>query len=61
MAFGTGDRPPAKFRKGDPQLRADPRITQRSETGISPNGAFHKPYGASRVLADVTRLNYIVG
>ncbi len=36
-------------------------IAQRSESGISPNGAFDKPYGASRVLADVTSLNYIVG
>lgn len=36
-------------------------IRNRSEFGISPNGAFDKPYGASRVLSDVTSLNYIVG
>ncbi len=36
-------------------------ISQHSESGISPNGAFDKPYGASRVLADVTSLNYIAG
>ncbi len=36
-------------------------IRQRSEFGISPNGAFDKPYGASRVLKDVTSLKYIEG
>jgi len=36
-------------------------IRQRSEFGISPNGAFDKPYGASQVLKDVTSLNYIEG
>ncbi len=36
-------------------------IRQRSEFGIVPNGAFDVPYGASRVLSDVTSLNYIVG
>ena len=30
-----------------------------SEFGISPNGAFDTPYGATKVLADVTSLNYI--
>jgi rubrerythrin len=34
-------------------------IRQRSEFGITPNGAFDKAYGASRVLKDVTSLNYI--
>lgn len=36
-------------------------IRQRSEFGISPNGAFDVPYGASRVLKDVTSLRYIQG
>lgn len=36
-------------------------IRQRSEFGISPNGAFDKPYGAARVLSDVTSLHYIQG
>ena len=34
-------------------------IRQRSDFGITPNGAFDKPYGATRVLNDVTSLNYI--
>jgi rubrerythrin len=34
-------------------------IRQRSEFGIAPNGAFDKPYGATRVLNDVTSLQYI--
>lgn len=34
-------------------------IRNRSKFGISPNGAFDKPYGASRVLTDVTSLHYI--
>ena len=34
-------------------------IRQRSEFGITPNGAFDKPYGASRVLKDVTSLHYL--
>jgi rubrerythrin len=34
-------------------------IRHRSEFGISPNGAFDTPYGASRVLGDVTSLHYI--
>lgn len=34
-------------------------IRQRSEFGITPNGAFDKPYGASKVLNDVTSLHYI--
>jgi rubrerythrin len=36
-------------------------IRQRSEFGISPSGAFDKPYGASRVLKDVSSLHYIKG
>ena len=34
-------------------------IRNGSEFGISPNGAFDTPYGATKVLADVTSLNYI--
>ena len=36
-------------------------IRNRSDFGITPNGAFDKPYGASQVLKDVTSLHYIVG
>ena len=36
-------------------------LRQRSEFGITPNGAFDKPYGAKRVLKDVTSLHYIQG
>jgi rubrerythrin len=36
-------------------------IRAGTEAGISPNGAFDKPYGASKVLKDVTSLKYIVG
>lgn len=35
-------------------------IRNASQYGIAPNGAFDKPYGASRVFKDVTSLNYIV-
>ncbi|MGH2893587.1 MAG: ferritin-like domain-containing protein [Solirubrobacteraceae bacterium] len=34
-------------------------IRNQSDFGITPNGAFDKPYGASKVLKDVTGLNYI--
>lgn len=34
-------------------------LRQESEHGIAPDGAFDKPRGASRVLKDVTALNYI--
>ncbi len=34
-------------------------IRQESEHGIAPDGAFDKPRGATRVLKDVTGLNYI--
>ncbi len=34
-------------------------IRNASQYGITPNGAFDKPYGATRVLKDVTSLNYI--
>lgn len=34
-------------------------IRNRSEYGIAPSGPFDKPKGASRVLKDVTSLNYI--
>ncbi len=34
-------------------------IRNGSEYGIAPSGAFDKPYGATRVLKDVTSLNYI--
>jgi rubrerythrin len=34
-------------------------LRNQSEFGITPNGAFDKPYGASKVLKDVTGLNYI--
>jgi rubrerythrin len=34
-------------------------IRNESEYGITPNGAFDKPYGASQVLKDVTSLHYI--
>jgi rubrerythrin len=34
-------------------------IRNGTEFGIAPNGAFDKPYGASRVLKDVTSLHYI--
>lgn len=34
-------------------------IRNDSQFGIAPNGAFDKPYGASKVLKDVTSLNYI--
>jgi rubrerythrin len=36
-------------------------IRQKSDYGITPNGAFDKPYGASRVLKDVKSLHYIKG
>ncbi|MHB8656383.1 MAG: ferritin-like domain-containing protein [Solirubrobacteraceae bacterium] len=36
-------------------------IRNGSAYGITPNGAFDKPFGASRVLQDVTSLHYIVG
>ena len=36
-------------------------IRNGTEHGISPNGAFDTPYGASKVLKDVTSLKYIVG
>jgi rubrerythrin len=36
-------------------------IRNGTEFGISPNGAFDKPYGASKVLKDVTSLHYIKG
>ena len=36
-------------------------IRNGTEAGIAPNGAFDKPYGASRVLKDVTSLKYIQG
>lgn len=34
-------------------------IRNESKFGITPNGAFDKPYGASKVLKDVTSLYYI--
>jgi rubrerythrin len=34
-------------------------IRQKSDYGITPDGAFDKPYGASRVLKDVKSLHYI--
>jgi rubrerythrin len=34
-------------------------ISKGSEAGIAPSGAFDTPYGASRVLKDVTSLKYI--
>jgi rubrerythrin len=34
-------------------------IRNESKFGITPNGAFDKPYGASKVLKDVTSLHYI--
>jgi rubrerythrin len=34
-------------------------IRNGSDYGITPNGAFDTPYGASKVLADVTSLHYI--
>ncbi len=34
-------------------------ILRGTEHGISPNGAFDKPYGATRVLKDVEHLHYI--
>jgi rubrerythrin len=34
-------------------------IRNGSEFGISPNGAFDKPFGATKVLNDVTSLHYI--
>jgi len=34
-------------------------IRNESKYGITPNGAFDKPFGASKVLKDVTSLNYI--
>lgn len=34
-------------------------IRNESDYGITPDGAFDKPYGASKVLNDVTSLNYI--
>ena len=36
-------------------------IRKGTEYGITPNGAFDKPYGASKVLKDVTSLHYIKG
>jgi rubrerythrin len=36
-------------------------LRNQSEFGITPSGAFDKPYGASKVLKDVTSLNYIQG
>jgi rubrerythrin len=36
-------------------------IKAGTEKGISPNGAFDTPFGASKVLKDVTSLKYIVG
>jgi rubrerythrin len=36
-------------------------IRNQSGYGITPNGAFDKPYGASRVLKDVSSLHYIEG
>ncbi len=36
-------------------------IRNGSSYGITPNGAFDKPYGATKVLHDVTGLNYIKG
>lgn len=34
-------------------------IRNRSDHAITPNGAFDKPYGASKVLSDGTSLHYI--
>jgi rubrerythrin len=34
-------------------------IRNGTDYGITPNGAFDKPFGATRVLNDVTSLNYI--
>lgn len=34
-------------------------IRNESDYGITPNGAFDKPYGATKVLNDVTSLHYI--
>ncbi len=34
-------------------------IRNQSEYGITPDGAFDTPYGATKVLKDVTSLNYI--
>lgn len=34
-------------------------LRNHSEHGITPNGAFDKPFGATKVLKDVTSLNYI--
>ncbi|MGZ4248508.1 MAG: ferritin-like domain-containing protein [Solirubrobacteraceae bacterium] len=36
-------------------------IRKGTEFGISPNGTFDKPFGASKVLKDVTSLHYIKG
>jgi rubrerythrin len=36
-------------------------IAKGSEKGIAPSGAFDKPFGASKVLKDVTSLHYIKG
>jgi rubrerythrin len=36
-------------------------IRNGTEFGISPNGAFDTPFGASKVLKDVTSLHYIKG
>jgi hypothetical protein len=36
-------------------------IRNGTEFGISPNGAFDKPFGAGKVLKDVTSLHYIKG
>ncbi len=36
-------------------------IRQKSDYGITPSGAFDKPYGASKVLAAVKSTHYIQG
>ena len=36
-------------------------IAKGTESGISPSGAFDTPFGASKVLKDVTSLHYIKG